>query len=265
MSMRKFQTPYGEMSVPSVEEKIVRAYETQGGYMKSDLTIMLSCVTKDSCVVDIGAHFGECSVPLSTVALEVHAFEPVPESRAILEKNVSANNRDNIKIYPFGLGSHRVNASIIRSKDSGSNRLEEGEGSVEVVTLDSQHLSPAFIKIDVEGMEGEVIAGGQRTIAAHHPAIFFEVNTKVLKTSLRQIAEMLKGYVFFYNLHPDQDGRVNLGKLPFLSLLRYGSGTQNVLAVFEGKISFPHTSPLETLFALVFRKSRNFLKRKRIC
>jgi FkbM family methyltransferase len=45
-----------------------------------------------------------------------------------------------------------------------------------VATLDSFALTPAFIKIDVQGLEPAVIRGGLATIATHRPVILMENN-----------------------------------------------------------------------------------------
>ncbi len=46
----------------------------------------------------------------------------------------------------------------------------------EVATLDSFSLKPAFIKIDVQGLEPAVIRGGSAMFAAHKPVVLMENN-----------------------------------------------------------------------------------------
>lgn len=43
-----------------------------------------------------------------------------------------------------------------------------------IETLDSQVLSPYFIKIDVQGAEFDVLRGGQTTLATHEPVLLIE-------------------------------------------------------------------------------------------
>ncbi len=50
--------------------------------------------------------------------------------------------------------------------------------SVRQVSVDSLGLEPDLIKIDVEGMEADVIRGAKETIKRHSPVLYFENNGK---------------------------------------------------------------------------------------
>ena len=53
-------------------------------------------------------------------------------------------------------------------------RLTVEEAECETRTLDSFDLKPTFIKIDVEGLEHEVLAGGAFTLIANEPVLMIE-------------------------------------------------------------------------------------------
>ena len=53
-------------------------------------------------------------------------------------------------------------------------RLEIREIACQVDTLDSQNLAPAFIKVDVQGLEYQVLAGGQQTLEQYRPVLLVE-------------------------------------------------------------------------------------------
>lgn len=71
---------------------------------------------------------------------------------------------------------------------------------VETITIDSLELkSCRLIKIDVEGMEPEVITGARATIAAHRPILFVENNT-IDKASPTIAAILDAGYRAWWHL-----------------------------------------------------------------
>jgi hypothetical protein len=63
------------------------------------------------------------------------------------------------------------------------------------VTLDSlvraTGLTPTHVKIDVEGFEGEAIAGGREALSAHRPAVFLELHGAYLRRRGKDPAAVL--------------------------------------------------------------------------
>jgi FkbM family methyltransferase len=55
-----------------------------------------------------------------------------------------------------------------------TSRLRFEPTEVEVVTLDSLDLEPSIIKLDVEGLDFEVLLGGEGTIDRYRPAMLLE-------------------------------------------------------------------------------------------
>jgi FkbM family methyltransferase len=123
--------------------------------------------------VDVGANVGAYTVLRGGVAgARGLAFEPSPSTFKYLSRNVALNNLGG-RVTPFNLA--------VGSKE-GVMRLTEGLGTenylclegpsentteVKITTLDKalEGLSPTVIKIDVEGFETEVVAGGRKTLA----------------------------------------------------------------------------------------------------
>src|SRR4051794_29087536 len=60
---------------------------------------------KDAVILEAGAHRGEDTLQFSYLWPKghIHAFEPIPEPRAILERNVT--KRRNVTVYPCALGA----------------------------------------------------------------------------------------------------------------------------------------------------------------
>lgn len=143
--------------------------------------------------VDVGAHVGVYTV---RAALELRgsarvlAFEPNPAARAQLLENVRLNGAGNVVVSDAAVGATGGRASLhvpatpdpsFSSLDAG--RFAEGEPvEVEVTTVDdavARHgIAPAFVKIDVEGREVDVVRGMERTLAEHRPELLVEVNER---------------------------------------------------------------------------------------
>jgi FkbM family methyltransferase len=152
--------------------------------------------------VDVGANVGNHALWLDVVCgLDVVAFEPV--TVAELQANIDANGLD-IRVEPVALGAEPARASDrgIRKGDPDgdptdyedwgfNHKLDVGDGPIEIRTLDSYELDDvALIKVDVEGMEPDVLRGGTETIRRCQPVIYAEA---LLSSPLALVLEPL-GY-----------------------------------------------------------------------
>lgn len=129
--------------------------------------------------IDAGAHIGCYSASLATYVGEtgrVLSFEPNKELFECLKHNCP-----NGHLHNCALGSQKCRKALQRV---GQNRgafwltnADDGTADIEVVTIDDLNLEKLdFIKIDVEGMEPEVLQGGMNTIGKFKPAMFIEIN-----------------------------------------------------------------------------------------
>lgn len=178
-------TRYGPMWVFSGDPGCSGLLKLYGEYSELEMDVMRRYVRVEDTVLDVGAHIGAFTIPLALHAWagRVLAFEPVAESRELLQRNVDLHHLKNVEIYPFALGhesgkTHYTFNHTTWEGSWGSVGMEpeatEGSTEVEIFTLDSLNLSPNFIKLDVEGMEMHVLIGGQETIARSKPPIFAE-------------------------------------------------------------------------------------------
>ena len=150
-------------------------------------------VKPDDLVFDVGAHVGDRVAAFRRLGARVVAVEPQPALRTMLKL---LHGRDRaVVIEPVALG--RVEGSVelklnldnptVSTASSDFIRAADGapgwEGqawtrtiTVPITTLDAliaRHGVPAFIKIDVEGFEAQVLAGLSRPV----PALSFEFTT----------------------------------------------------------------------------------------
>lgn len=118
--------------------------------------------------VDAGANIGNHTLWLAAVCgLDVAAFEPL--THEALAANVALNGL-NVRVEPVALGA-RDDTAVHTS----AGRLTTGAGNLPVRTLDSYALTDvSVVKIDVEGMEPDVLQGGEKTIRRDRPVIVAE-------------------------------------------------------------------------------------------
>jgi len=130
--------------------------------------------------VDVGAHIGNHTVFFSVVckANRVDSFEPNPMVRRVLEENVSINHLYNTVIHGTALGASNGNGTLEMGPwpHSGMTKVKTCEsGKVVIRPLDSVVEEPVdILKIDVEGMAGEVLSGAKRLLVENRPTLFVE-------------------------------------------------------------------------------------------
>jgi len=141
----------------------------------ADMAFLLHFLRPEDRFVDVGANVGAYSILASGVCgAETLAVEPIPSTFKHLQANVRINDlTERIRTYNRGLASHPGKLRFTRSLDTVNHVVTDAEVhaaegvEVEVTTLDAltgDH-PPSLIKVDVEGFETEVFAGGARTLS----------------------------------------------------------------------------------------------------
>lgn len=166
---------------------IGRSLDLYGEYAELELQLLLRLIKPGDIAVDAGANIGTLSVPMARrVGPEgwLLAVEPQRLAHQLLCANVAANGLANVVTHWCGLGAAPAEAVVpaidyTRDNNYGGVPLRNGGNGerVPIVTLDSLALpSCALIKIDVEGMELDVLRGASETIRRHQPRLFVENN-----------------------------------------------------------------------------------------
>lgn len=136
---------------------------------------------------DIGAHVGNHSLYLAAVCgLTVYAFEPHPESFRMLQANLALNPSLDVRAVNCAAGAHEG-----RARFAGRMQLKTGRGHVPVRALDElvEPCDLAVVKVDVEGMEPEALAGMARHLVRTRPVVYTETHTR---TAGRRTAAVLE-------------------------------------------------------------------------
>jgi FkbM family methyltransferase len=142
--------------------------------------ILPSLIDKDSVFIDVGAYQGLYTVYACKHAKKVLAVEPNPMALAYLKTNIALNNCHNTIVVPKAAGDRRgvVKLRIPRPAKKGHistmasivwSFKEALEIDVEADTLDNIVDEAGLdtidiVKIDVEGAEGLVVKGAERTL-----------------------------------------------------------------------------------------------------
>jgi FkbM family methyltransferase len=146
---------------------------------------------KPCVVVDVGANIGVFTVTAARIdpRVQVFAFEPNPASYALLEENLRLNDLRNVTATQAAVGEKAGSASLdISSPQAGMHSIY-GPGAerieVPVVALDDfiteRQVSPAILKVDVEGYEPQVLLGMRRLLFRGEFQMILEFNPDHLK------------------------------------------------------------------------------------
>jgi len=177
-----------------------------------------------TCVLDVGAHIGLVSLPLSQVIAEsgkVYAFEPATANQTYLIKHLTSNHISNVEVITDLVGGSRLESvEFFESPhDSGMNTIaptgsRHGYNSTQKkqITLDAfcneRNISPQVIKIDTEGAEVRILKGAIDTICLHKPTIFLSVHPRhiiELGSSVEELEQLLEKLNYKVT---DLDGKV---------------------------------------------------------
>ena len=180
---------YGSFEIPDEKDLVANSLRLYGEWAQSEIDTLANFIEEGSVVIDVGAFIGTHSRAFSCMvgaSGKVYAFEPNGSVYLLLKENAKKSLLQNIIALPFALGEIGCEMRILNDpnyNNKGASRLDISGGTnsqqdVEVKPLDSFHMEPIdFIKIDVEGMELEVLMGANEAIKSHAPTIFLEVNS----------------------------------------------------------------------------------------
>jgi len=185
------ETNFGNFCL--IENDLISNHIAQTGCWEYHLYYFYSnFIQPDWIIIDGGANIGFHSIQFARLANQgkVYCYEVQPFIYNILCTNFLINGLSTVgRQYLLGLGNDKVNkcykldnlAKQIWSQDlinyGGNGLIEtnEGDNTIEVVGIDSLNLSRLdMIKLDVQGLELDVLEGGIKTINQYHPILFLE-------------------------------------------------------------------------------------------
>jgi FkbM family methyltransferase len=170
--------------VTNRDDAIMQFHYQGDFYETEELDIIRRHYTSRGTFADIGANVGNHAIYISrfTKSPRIVVFEPNQATIAILKENLILNQCTNVDVrflgVALGAGKGRLRQEIADANNLGHTcYYEDDSGDIQRIDGDSLILNEPveFIKIDVEGMEIEVLSGLQKTIRRWRPTIFVEV------------------------------------------------------------------------------------------
>jgi FkbM family methyltransferase len=153
--------------------------------------IIFNVVRKGDVVYDLGANFGLhgmlCARLIGKEGL-VTNFEPLPENINEINRNYSINGITNFKNIQkavsnrnskltFSVAKHATQGKLIDNHYEDNNNLIQ----VDTITLDAfigdGGALPSFIKMDIEGAEGDALEGYSNNIVKTFPEMIIELHS----------------------------------------------------------------------------------------
>jgi FkbM family methyltransferase len=165
---------------------------------------------------DVGANMGQYAMLAAKQGLMVHAFEPESQNFALLVRNVAINNLSRVCIpWPVALSDWAtmevlhlsclaVGGSCHAYGDPFNYQgvekkfpYQQGSISQTIDFFSSRYDKPDHIKIDVDGFEHKVIAGGEETLKTVKSCLI-EINTRYAE-HMELVRKMTNEYGFDYD------------------------------------------------------------------
>jgi FkbM family methyltransferase len=218
-----FEVPYGRGGKMIVRglDVVERSIMCYGNFEPEVWEALSAYVVGREVLWDVGAHVGTFTVLASQDEriMEVHAFEPNPETFRKLARHLRINETRNVTAHPLGLGSHRATLVLAEGDETNTGtasfqRPQDGRLTMSVPCESGDRLvyeaglpAPTLMKVDVEGWERPVFEGMARVFVERPPkAIVFEADADakgaILDTTLVSLLQQ-RGYEITHIRRPE--------------------------------------------------------------
>ena len=140
---------------------------------------------------------------------KVITFEPNPQNYKWILEHLKLNNLANVDVYQVAIGREADTMALVFQKSqTGTGSLREDIKTsilrsrdaktilVRVDSLDSQIVTnnlpkPDFVKIDVEGLEMDVLQGMVKTIEGCKPNLFVEIHGVDVQRKIQNVQRVV--------------------------------------------------------------------------
>lgn len=191
MTVPMFGQPVTLVVTTSRELKRAAEVSYEGFFLER----ILGSLREGDVFFDVGANIGLVSLIVAHQPRfrdgVVHGFEPEPRNLEHMRRNIAANDLTaRVHAHDVALSKEEGTAELFVRGKAGEGRhslvSERGSTGAIQVTLTtmesfcrSRDVLPTVVKIDVEGAEGEVLAGMTDLLKRHRPReMFMEIHNK---------------------------------------------------------------------------------------
>ncbi len=180
--------------------------------------VMLNNFSKYDVFFDIGANIGTYTILMASKGLKTFSFEPVYSNFKALNINILLNNLENNAVtFNYGLSDKAADASFVFDPlNTGASHIStmpaetiEAERRSIPTTIKLQQLddvyqtlglekeSKIFMKIDVEGMESQVILGAKEFLKSFPNIMIVMESVHSGEEKLKNILSQIADFEFF--------------------------------------------------------------------
>lgn len=234
--VKLIQTLHGPLFVLATDTAVGQSLIEFGEWAAAEIKLLGRLLRPGDRVIDVGANIGTHTMSLARMVGprgSVLAFEPQPSIFQLLAANVLINGASNAEVI---LGACAATSGTVAL--AGIDYTQDGQYSaLSLADLQrpSRETPPAtrpgntfaledvfradrlrLIKIDVEGMETDVLRGAERIIARHRPVLYIENERPEASEKLLRTLFALD-YRAFWHLVPlyNPDNYYGNGRDPF--------------------------------------------------
>jgi FkbM family methyltransferase len=192
------------LHLPDRKDHIQKSIALSGDFYEPEMLadmrerVRASALPENATAIDVGANIGNHTVYMSQVlGLHTLALEPSRRSYEVLCRNIALNGLEaSVEAHLCGAGPAPGRAHV-RTRDAGNwgmNQLcEDAHGEVEVRRLDDlTRTGPVVLmKVDVEGMELDVLRGAAGILRHDRPLLYVEAAEEAGR---QRIEDFLAGF-----------------------------------------------------------------------
>jgi FkbM family methyltransferase len=211
--LRRVRTRHGEfLTLASDSGGIGALLAYYGEYAQQEISLLEALTKPGDTVIDVGANIGTHTIPLArhaSPAGRLIAFEAQPVIAMLLEANLALNDIGWVEVRVAAAGAlagHLPLPAVDYTRDGqnfGGVSLigAQTEALAPMQRLDDLAANPSLIKVDVEGMELDVLKGGTGVITDLRPVLYVE-NFPAPGSDEILVWLLDRDYSLFWDVHP---------------------------------------------------------------